>query len=61
MLTRSQTKTLLQIFFELSLYSEVIFKSMKVADDTFKRSSESEWVKENINNMGWPQESGKVQ
>ena len=35
MLIRSQTTTLLQIFYELSLYSQVIFKSMKVADDTF--------------------------
>ena len=35
MLTRGQTTTLLQIFCELSLYSQVIFKSMKVADDTF--------------------------
>ena len=33
MKTRSQTKTLLQIFCELSLYSQVIYKSMKVADD----------------------------
>ena len=35
MLIRSQTKTLLQIFCELSLYSQVIIKSMRVADDTF--------------------------
>ena len=35
MLIRSQTKTLLQIYCELSLYSQVIFKSMRVADDTF--------------------------
>ena len=33
MLTRSQTTTLLQIFCEFSLYSQVIFKSMKIADD----------------------------
>ena len=32
---RSQTTTPLQIFCELSLYSQVIFKSMRVADDTF--------------------------
>ena len=34
MLIRSQTTTLLQIFYELLLYSQVIFKSMRVADDT---------------------------
>ena len=34
MLIRSQITTLLQIFCELSLYSQVIFKSMKAADDT---------------------------
>ena len=45
MLTRSQTTTLLQIFCELSLHSQVIFKSMKVADVTFWRNSECEWVK----------------
>ena len=35
MLIRSQTTTFLQIFCELSLYSKVIIKSMRVADDTF--------------------------
>ena len=44
MLTSGQTTTPLQIFWELFLYSKVIFKSMKVADDTFKRNSECEWV-----------------
>ena len=44
MLTRSQTATLLQIFCKISLYSQVIFKSMKVADGTFLRNSECEWV-----------------
>ena len=34
-LIRSQTTILVQIFCELSLYSQVIFKSMIVADDTF--------------------------
>ena len=34
----------LQIFCELLLYSQVIFKSMKVADDTSKSNSECEWV-----------------
>ena len=45
MLIRSQTTTLLLIFCELLLYSQVIFKSMKVADDTSKSNSECEWVK----------------
>ena len=45
MLIRSQITTLLQIFCELLLYSQVIFKSMKVADDTSKSNSECEWVK----------------
>ena len=36
MLIGSQTTTLLQIFCEPSLYSQVIFKSMRVADDTFQ-------------------------
>ena len=35
MLIRSQTTIRLQIFCELSLYSQVIFKSMKASDDTF--------------------------
>ena len=48
MLIRSQTTTLLQIFCELLLYSQVSFKSMKVADDTSKRNSECEWVKKDI-------------
>ena len=42
---RSQITTLLQIFCELLLYSQVIFKSMKVAYDTSKSYSECEWVK----------------
>ena len=41
MLFISQTTTSLQIFCELSLYSQVIFKSIRVADDTFERNS---WV-----------------
>ena len=32
----------------LSLNSKVIFKSMKVADDTFYRNSECEWVKVSV-------------
>ena len=43
MLTRSLT-TLCQTFCELSLYSKVIFKSVRGADDTFSRNSEWEWV-----------------
>ena len=41
---RSQTTTLLQISYEILLCSQVIFKSMKVADDTFQRNSECLWV-----------------
>ena len=37
MLIRSQTTTLPHIFYEILLCSQVIFKSMKVADDTFQR------------------------
>ena len=48
MLTRSLTTTLLQIFFELLLYSQVISESMKVADNIFQRNSEYEWVKDNF-------------
>ena len=35
MLIRSETTTLLQIFCEFSLYSQVVFKSMRVADNSF--------------------------
>ena len=45
MLIRYQTPSLLQIFSEHVPYSEVIFKSMRVADDTSKSNSECEWVK----------------
>ena len=45
MLNRCHTTTLLQIFSEFKLYAYVIFKSMRVADDTFQRNSECEWVK----------------
>ena len=48
MLVISQTTTLLQIFYELLLYSLVIFRSIRIADDTIQRNSEFEWVK--INN-----------
>ena len=39
MLTRSQITTLLQIFCELQFYSQVIFQSKDVADNTFLRKS----------------------
>ena len=42
MLTRGYTTTPFQIFWELLFNSQVIFKSMKEADDTFY---ECEWVK----------------
>ena len=45
MLNRSQTTTFLQIFYELLLYSQVILKSMKLADDTSEGISECECVK----------------
>ena len=44
MLIISKTTNLLQIFYELSLYSQVIKKNMRVADDTFRRNSECKWV-----------------
>ena len=44
MLIRGKVSTLLQIFCELSLYTQVIFKSMRIADDTFQSTSECEWV-----------------
>ena len=44
MLIRSQGTTLLQIFCDLLLYSQVIFKGMRVADDTLERNSKCEWV-----------------
>ena len=37
--------TLLEIVRKLSLYSQVISKSMKVADDTSRGTLECEWVK----------------
>ena len=52
MLIRSHATTLLQIFCELLLYSQVNFKSMRVADDTFLWNSECEWVKASyVDNM----------
>ena len=46
MLTISQTTTVIQIFCEPQIYCQVIFKSMKVADDTFWGNSECESVKQ---------------
>ena len=45
MVIRSQITTLLQKFREVSLYSQVILKSMRVADVTLLRNSECERVK----------------
>ena len=45
MLIESHTSSLVQIFCSILLYSLVISKNMKVADDTFKSNSECEWVK----------------
>ena len=44
MFIRILQTTLLQIFCEDLLYFQVIFKSMKIADDTFLGYSECEWV-----------------
>ena len=44
MIIRILPTTLLQIFCENLLYFQVIFKSMKIADDTFLGNSECEWV-----------------
>ena len=44
MFIRILPTTLLQIFCENLLYFQVIFKSMKIADDTFLGKSDCEWV-----------------
>ena len=44
MLIRRQTINLLQIFYEISPHSQVIFKSKKVADDISRGTLECEWV-----------------
>ena len=46
MFIRILPTTLLQIFCENLLYFQVIFKGMKIADDTFLGNSECEWVKQ---------------
>ena len=43
MLIRRQTTNLLQIFCEILLYFQVIFKSMKAADDISRGTRECEW------------------
>ena len=53
MLIRSQATTLLQIFCELFLYSQVIFNIMRVADDAFLWNSECEWVKKLLKMEFW--------
>ena len=45
MFIRILPTTLFQIFFENLLYFQVIFKNVKIADDTFLGNSECEWVK----------------
>ena len=45
MFIRILPTTLFQIFCENLLYFQVIFKSMKIADDTFLGNSACEWVK----------------
>ena len=42
---KQKTTTLLQVLYEFLLYSQVIFKSMRLADDTFYRNSECRWVR----------------
>ena len=49
MFIRLLPTTLLQIFCENLLYFQVIFKSVKIADDTFLGNSECEWVKSTTN------------
>ena len=44
MFIRILPTTLILIFCEILLYFQVIFKSMKIADDTFLGNSECEWV-----------------
>ena len=44
MLIRSKRSTLLQMFCELSLYTQVIFKSMREADDAVQSTPECEGV-----------------
>ena len=44
MLIRSKKSTLLQVFFELLLYTQVISKSMRLADDSLQSTPECEWV-----------------
>ena len=56
MFIRILPTTVLQIFCESLLYFQVIFKSVKIADDTFPGNSECEWVRggrvQNIGGMG---------
>ena len=48
MFIRILPTTLLQIFCENLLYFQVIYKSMKIADNTFLENSECEWVNTRI-------------
>ena len=49
----SQTTTLLKIFCELSHYSRVIYKSMREADDPFRRNSGGSVVKVKGEGASW--------
>ena len=54
MLIRRQTTNLHQIFCEISFRSQVIFKSMKVADNISRGTLECEWVKQTCKLRGLP-------
>ena len=58
MFIRILPTTLLQIFCENLLYFQVIFKSVKIADDTFLGNSECEWVNK-LPEAGEGQTSGR--
>ena len=45
---RIQTTTFLQISYEILLYSQVIFKSIKVAGATFQINSECQLVNKSV-------------
>ena len=45
--------TLLQIFCENLFYFQVIFISMKIADDTFLGNSECEWVNQDPSSQSY--------
>ena len=53
MLKRNQTTILPQIVCKFLHYSQVILKSMRVADDTFYGISECEWVNRGVDIPHW--------